>query len=70
MIKRAGNLFATAYLLLIFGLYPFYMKEGYVGIGEEKYEFFLYCSLGALAILLTLALLRGMQIIKERRLAG
>ncbi len=70
MIKRAGNLFATAYLLLIFGLYPFYMKEGYVGIGEGKYEFFLYCSLGALAILLTLALLRGMQIIKERRLAG
>lgn len=70
MIRRAGNLFATAYLFLIFGVYPFYMKEGYVGIGEGKYEFFLYCSLGAIAILSVLALLRGMQSMKERRFAG
>ncbi len=51
MVKRAGNLFATAYLLLIFGVYPFYMKEGYVEIGEAKFKFFIYASLAALVIL-------------------
>ncbi len=56
MIKKAGSLFVTAYLLLIFGVYPFYMKEGYVDIGEGKYEFFLYCSLGALLILTVISL--------------
>lgn len=56
MIKKAGSLFVTAYLLLIFGIYPFYLKEGYVDVGEGKYEFFLYCSLGALFIFAILAL--------------
>ena len=56
MIKKAGSLFVTAYLLLVFGVYPFYMKEGYVDIGEGKYEFFLYCSLGALFILALISL--------------
>lgn len=69
MIKKAGNLFATAYLLLIFGVYPFYMKKGYVDIGEGKYEFVLYCSLGAIAILSVLALLQGIRVMRERRLS-
>ena len=51
MAKKAGKLFVTAYLLLIFGIYPFYMREGYVDIGRAKYEFFIYCSLAALGIL-------------------
>ena len=51
MAKKAGNLFTTAYLLLIFGVYPFYMKEGYVDIGKAKYHFFLYSSLAAVGIL-------------------
>lgn len=62
MIKRAGSLFVTAYLLLIFCVYPFYMKDGYVDIGEGKYEFFLYCSLGVLLILAVLMLLFFVQI--------
>ncbi|MBQ8597984.1 MAG: O-antigen ligase family protein [Lachnospiraceae bacterium] len=66
MIKKAGNLFVTAYLLLIFCVYPFYMKEGYVDMGEGKYEFFLYCSLGALLILAMIALLRNIQVMAER----
>ena len=70
MIKKAGNLFATAYLLLMFGIYPFYMKEGYVDIGEGKYEFFIHCSLGALVILAVLAVLRSVQVMRQRRLAG
>lgn len=51
LLKKAGNLFTTAYLLLIFGVYPLYMKQGYVDIGKAKYQFFIHCSLGALAIL-------------------
>lgn len=66
MIKKAGNLFVTAYLLLIFCVYPFYMKEGYVDMGEGKYEFFLYCSLGALLVLAIIALFRNIQVITER----
>lgn len=50
MIKKAGNLFTTAYLLLIFGVYPFYMKQGYVDIGKAKYHFFIYSSLAAAGI--------------------
>ena len=55
MTTKAGNLFTTAYLLLIFCIYPFYMKEGYVDIWESKYHFFLYSSLAALLILAILA---------------
>lgn len=51
LAKKAGNTFATAYLILIFGIYPFFMKQGYVDIGEAKYHFFIYCSFGALGIL-------------------
>lgn len=50
MLKKAGNLFTTAYLLLIFGVYPLYMKQGYADIGKAKYQFFIRCSLGALVI--------------------
>lgn len=57
LLKKAGNLFTTAYLLLIFGIYPFYMREGYVDIGKAKYQFFIRCSLGALAILVLIGFL-------------
>lgn len=50
MIRKTGNVFTTAYLLLIFGVYPFYMKQGYVDIGKAKYQFFIYSSLAALVI--------------------
>ena len=51
MLKKAGNLFTTAYLLLIFGVYPFYMNQGYVDIGKAKYQFFIYSSFAAVGIL-------------------
>lgn len=66
MIKKAGNLFATAYLILIFAIYPFYMADGYVDIGEAKYKFFVFCSLGGLVILAALALAEGFQTIWQR----
>ncbi len=39
VLKAAGELFCSAYLLLMFGIYPFYMENGYVDIGEAKYLF-------------------------------
>ncbi len=61
MIKKAGNLFAAAYLILIFGVYPFYMKEGYVDIGKAKYLFFLCCSLAATGILTLIGIICKIQ---------
>ncbi len=66
MIKKAGNLFATAYLILIFAVYPFYMPNGYVDIGEAKYNYFMFCSLGGLVILGVLALADGFGILLQR----
>lgn len=51
MLKKAANLFTTAYLLIIFCIYPFYMQDGYRDIGEAKYRFFLYVSMAALGIM-------------------
>ncbi len=66
MARKAGNLFATAYLLLIFGIYPFYMDQGYVDIGKAKFHFFIYCSLGALLILAALGAVCGGGVIYRR----
>ena len=50
-MKKAGSLFTSAYLLIIFGIYPFYMENGYVNLGEAKARFFLAVSLAAAGIL-------------------
>jgi len=50
--KTLTSFIAFVYLLLMFVVYPFYMKEGYVNIGEHKFKFFLYSSLGAVLLLL------------------
>ena len=70
LIKRLNHLFITAYLLLLFCVYPFYMPEGYVDIGEAKYRFFLYISLAALIILILFAVLEGIKKIRCRMKAG
>lgn len=49
--KKAGTLFTTAYILIMFCIYPFYMQDGYVNIGEAKIRFFILISLSALGIL-------------------
>ncbi len=51
MLKKTGNLFTTAYLFLMFGVYPLYMNQGYEDIGKAKYRFFIYSSLAAAGIL-------------------
>ncbi|MCM1127620.1 MAG: O-antigen ligase family protein [Lachnospiraceae bacterium] len=66
MIKKLSHLFTGAYLLLLFCVYPFYMQEGYVEIGEAKYQFFILISFAALVILAVLALLEGMGKLRRR----
>ena len=57
MLKKTANLFTTAYLLLMFCAYPFYIEKGYENIGEAKNRFFLYVSIAAFVILGICALL-------------
>ena len=54
-VMKAGNLLATAYMLIMFVLYPFYMKNGYTDLGEAKYHFFFYVTIAAVILLLILA---------------
>lgn len=61
-----GELFVSAYLLLMFGVYPFYMKQGYVDIGEAKYDFFIYCALAAVGFLGTVGIIRYAVVLLKR----
>ena len=49
-VMKAGNLLATAYMLIMFVLYPFYMKNGYADLGEAKYHFFFYVTTAAVIL--------------------
>ena len=77
IVKEITRLFAAAYFVIIFGIYPFYMKNGYVEIGEGKYRFFIYVSIAALVILGILGIFcalqcmfRGRKEKKEHKSAG
>ena len=77
IVKEITRLFAAAYFVIIFGIYPFYMKNGYVEIGEGKYRFFIYVSIAALVILGILGtfcalqcMFRGRKEKKEHKSAG
>lgn len=50
--KALTTLIATAYLLIMFVIYPLYMDNGYVGIDESKFKFYLYTSIGGVLLLL------------------
>ena len=54
MIQKAAKYFSTAYILLMFCIYPFYMENGYYNIGEAKMHFFLRVSLAAFIVLTVL----------------
>ncbi len=51
------SLLMTAYLFIMFCIYPFYTKNGYVEIGKEKYNFYKAITFGGFALILPLALL-------------
>ena len=68
MLKKTANLFTTAYLLLMFCIYPFYIEKGYENIGEAKNRFFLSVSIAAFAILGTCAFLYLLKALLDIRL--
>lgn len=52
--KALTSLIVSAFLISSFLVYPFFMKSGYAGICDAKYEFFLYsCLITILLLLLT-----------------
>ena len=51
MIQKAAKYFSTAYILLLFCIYPFYLENGYFNIGEAKMHFFFRVSLAAFLVL-------------------
>lgn len=66
--KKTGHLFTTAYLALIFCLYPYYIEQGYKNIAEAKNRFLLYVSMaGFLMILLPAAAGMITKFITEKR---
>ena len=67
-MKKTANLLVTAYLLLLFVVYPFYMKEGYVEIGKAKYSFWIRISLSAAAVLLLFFVTQLIRELKEKSL--
>ena len=67
-MKKTANLLVTAYLLLLFVVYPFYMKEGYVEIGNAKYSFWIRFSLSTAAVLLFFFVIQLIRELKGRSL--
>lgn len=55
-MKKVADIFVTAYLILLFAVYPFYMKEGYVEIGQAKADFWMKLSAGAAIVLTVLGI--------------
>lgn len=54
--RESAGLLVSAYLFILFCIYPFFMKNGYEDIGDAKYEFYRYITLGGFAVILLLAL--------------
>ncbi|MCR4851719.1 MAG: hypothetical protein K5870_10720 [Lachnospiraceae bacterium] len=48
---NAPDIIVNIYLSGMLGIYPFFMKTGYVGLSDAKYSFFLICSLFAIVLL-------------------
>ncbi len=65
MLKKTADIFTTAYLLILFCIYPLYIQNGYEDIGEAKMHFFLYVSLAAFGILGILAVFYLIRRIRE-----
>ena len=63
--KTITTIFATVYLLVMFVIYPFYMKEGYVDIGAHKFTFFLYTSLTGVFLILVVGLIPLIKSVKS-----
>lgn len=70
MIRKAGNVVTTIYLLIMFCIYPFYMENGYQNIGEAKNRFFLWVSISGFVVLLMLYIAQLPGELREKRSRG
>lgn len=57
LCEEVVSLLMSAYLFIMFCIYPFYMKDGYVEIGAEKFNFYKAITFGGFALMLPLVLL-------------
>ena len=70
MIQKTAKYFSTAYILLLFCVYPFYMEDGYYNIGDAKMHFFMKVSLAAFLVLSLFYLVLLVSGIRKRTEAG
>ncbi len=55
--EETVSLLLTAYLFIVFCMFPFYMRSGYVEIGKDKYAFYKAVAAGGLCLIVPLVLL-------------
>ncbi len=55
--EETVSLLLTAYLFIVFCMFPFYMRSGYVEIGKDKYIFYKAVAAGGLCLIVPLVLL-------------
>ena len=53
-IERAKSYVVSLYLFLILGVFPLYYQDKYFNMGDAKYQFFQYVTLGTLLVFLML----------------
>lgn len=54
--QEAVSLLISAYLFIVFCLYPFYLKDGYTDVGKEKFNFYKVMTIGGFGLIVPLAL--------------
>ncbi len=55
--EETVSLLLTAYLFIVFCMFPFYMRSGYVEIGKDKYAFYKAVAAGGFCLIVPLVLL-------------
>ena len=52
--EETVSLLLTAYLFIVFCMFPFYMRNGYVEIGKDKYNFYKAVAAGGFCLIVPL----------------
>lgn len=68
--EEAVSLLLSAYLFIVFCLYPFYLKDGYTNVGKEKFNFYKVMTIGGFALIIPFALLCILFRIRDRQIKG
>ncbi len=55
--EETVSLLLTAYLFIVFCMFPFYLKNGYMEIGKDKYNFYKIITIGGFGLIIPLVLL-------------